>query len=79
MKSKEELALFNMALNSRVLLRSDSYKNTKNVVVDMAPINMSAGVIDFKIQYKKQPKRFNPTKSASNYPTSIKKLQSKSQ
>lgn len=45
-RSKEDLALFNMAMNQRVLLRSDSIHNK---VVDMAPINLSAGVIDFKV------------------------------
>lgn len=37
-----------MAVNQRVLLRSDSIQN-KGGVIDMAPINMSAGVIDFKV------------------------------
>ena len=30
----------------------------------MAPINLSAGIIDFKVQYKKQSKRFHPTSAS---------------
>ncbi|CDW74877.1 low quality protein: tubulin polyglutamylase ttll6 [Stylonychia lemnae] len=74
-KSKEDLAILNMALNQRVLMRSDSIQNKQNAgitnnaaVVDMAPINLSAGIIDFKVQYKKQHKRFHPTSASQNGP-----------
>jgi len=51
-KSKEDLAV--ISSQHRVLMRSDSIKTGhKPHIVDMAPINLSAGVIDFKLQYRR--------------------------
>ena len=46
-KSKEDLAMYNMAKNQRIMVRSDSLSNKGPI--DMAPINMSAGIINFKV------------------------------
>lgn len=40
------------------MIRNESIQN-KGTAVEMAPINMSAGVIDFKVQYKRQTRRFH--------------------
>ncbi len=56
LKSKEDLAgsVYTMNGNKRVLLRSDSI-NAKQpgVPVEMAPINLSAGLVDMKLQQKR--------------------------
>jgi hypothetical protein len=50
-KTNEELNIFKLGTNERVLLKNDYIQ--KKRIADIANINMSAGVVDFKVQYKK--------------------------